>query len=120
MSRDIETLIDTLSTIRDTGSPPNGDKAIRTLASGQKIADTFPLSMSDKNGPQKEWKVEVWMQGGKEASQGKFYSKERHARGWTTTLHFTPTLLLGEPFWGDGTWQGAPEAAPQLLTMLFL
>jgi len=78
VSRDIEQLIDTLATVESTGKPPQ--VSIKALSSGQQYAEVFPLSMADSKGPQKDWKVELWLEPGGNPSQGGFYSPTRHVR----------------------------------------
>jgi len=45
-------------------------KAVTTRSDGQVVADVFPLDGADKMKPVKDWKVELYMQKGKDASQG--------------------------------------------------
>ena len=49
ISKDIETLIDTLATMKQTGAPPTAP--LRTMPSGQQCADVFPRGLADSNGP---------------------------------------------------------------------
>ena len=67
MSRDIETLIDTLATIKKDGVPPLSP--VKVLPSGQQYVQTYPRTLADQNGPQKDWRVDLWLEPGTPASQ---------------------------------------------------
>ena len=44
----------------------------------QRVIETFPRSQADKNGPQKDWKVELWVEPGHGVSQESFYTHPSH------------------------------------------
>eukprot|EP00929_Paragymnodinium_shiwhaense_P053617 TRINITY_DN26850_c0_g1_i2.p1 TRINITY_DN26850_c0_g1~~TRINITY_DN26850_c0_g1_i2.p1 ORF type:complete len:603 (-),score=163.02 TRINITY_DN26850_c0_g1_i2:329-2137(-) len=50
--------------------------SVRKAKDGRLVADVHPLDAGDKYGPKKAWKQEVWMQQGKEATQGKAFSEK--------------------------------------------
>lgn len=45
-------------------------KELRTRHDGRLVADVFPLDGGDSMKPNKDWKCEVWIQPGKDATQG--------------------------------------------------
>eukprot|EP00929_Paragymnodinium_shiwhaense_P124172 TRINITY_DN9920_c0_g1_i1.p1 TRINITY_DN9920_c0_g1~~TRINITY_DN9920_c0_g1_i1.p1 ORF type:complete len:1103 (-),score=269.46 TRINITY_DN9920_c0_g1_i1:280-3588(-) len=78
MSSDIEVLLDTLATVEATGAAPK--VPVKPLANGQMVASVYPRPWApgDKGGPQGDWKAEMYMMPGSEATQGKFYGKGAH------------------------------------------
>jgi len=50
-------------------------KKVTTRADGQKVAEVFPLDGADGMKPQKDWKAELWIQKGKDATQGAMFGQ---------------------------------------------
>ncbi len=69
ITNDLETLIDSLAAIRQTGAAPL--PSLRTNADGFRVADVFPRPWmrSDFAGPTAEWKAELWLEKDKPATQ---------------------------------------------------
>ena len=75
IGRDLETLADTYIEMAAGGKPPR--VPVRTDAvSKQAIADVFPRTLPDRAGPNRDWKVELWMSGAS-ASQGAAAKQEK-------------------------------------------
>lgn len=70
ITNDLETLIDSLAAVRQTGAAPL--PSLRTNASGFLVADVFPRPWirSDFAGPTADWKAELWLEKDKPPSQG--------------------------------------------------
>jgi hypothetical protein len=69
ITNDLETLIDSLAAIRQTGAPPL--PSLRTNPQGFLVADVFPRPWvrSDFAGPTSDWKAELWLEKDKPPSQ---------------------------------------------------
>jgi hypothetical protein len=75
IGKDLETLVDVFCTLRDTGAPPvptMRERASTSSKGGNKamVADVFPRQFSDFKGPDRDWRVEVWMEGDDAGKQG--------------------------------------------------
>ena len=69
IGRDLETLADTYIEMAANGGKPPAVPVRADAASKQAIASVFPRTLPDRAGPNRDWKVEVWMEG-ESASQG--------------------------------------------------
>ena len=69
ITNDLETLIDSLAAVRQTGAAPV--PSLRPNSHGFLVADVFPRPWmrSDFAGPTADWKAELWLQKDKPASQ---------------------------------------------------
>jgi hypothetical protein len=69
ITNDLETLIDSLAAIRQTGVPPL--VPLRSNAHGFRVADVFPRPWirSDFAGPTADWKAELWLEKDKPPTQ---------------------------------------------------
>ena len=69
VTNDLETLIDSLAAIRQTGAAPL--PSLRTNAHGFHVADVFPRPWmrSDFAGPTADWKAELWLEKDKPPTQ---------------------------------------------------
>lgn len=68
ISRDLESLVDVYCSLRDTGKPPMVQ--VHKGEGSSVVADVFPRTMSDRNGPDKDWRVQVLMEGENAGKQG--------------------------------------------------
>lgn len=76
ITNDIETLIDSLAAIRQTGAAPV--PCLSTNSHGDLVAHVFPRPWvrSDFAGPTADWNAELWLQKGKPASQSNLTANE--------------------------------------------